>query len=331
MDVSLSVIAPSFIIAFLVFFLTLGVRGVLFRSLHRWASGTRTDLDDILIGAIRTPSLFWCIAVGLYAGIAFSELPQKYLVLLRRGLHVMVIFSFTIATANLAGMIFKNYVRKSSLPLSTTGLAYGVFKGTILLLGILIILSFLGISIAPLVTALGVGGLAVALALQDTLSNLFAGVHILMEKSLRIGDFVRLDGGQEGYIEDITWRTTRIRTLANTMVVIPNNKLAQSIVTNYCLPEVALSLSLVVRVPSSADPERVEGLIREEAEKASREVPGMLQEPRPLVRLIPGFGDTTLDFTLTCSVRAFEDQFPVQHALRMRLLKRFRGEGMEIR
>ncbi|MCC6345704.1 MAG: mechanosensitive ion channel, partial [Nitrospirales bacterium] len=135
----------------------------------------------------------------------------------------------------------------------------------------------------------------------------------------------------EGYIEDITWRTTRIRTLANNMVVIPNDKLAQSVVTNYCLPDVVMSFSLPVRVPSSSDPERVERLIREEAEKAARDVPGMLPEPRPLVRLIPGFGDTTLDFTLTCSLRNFEDQFPVQHALRMRLLKRFREEGLEIR
>ncbi|MCC6347545.1 MAG: mechanosensitive ion channel, partial [Nitrospirales bacterium] len=150
----------------------------------------------------------------------------------------MVLFSFTIAAANFAGMIFKSYIRKSSFPLSTTGLAYGVLKGTTLLLGLLIILSFLGISIAPLITALGIGGLAVALALKDTLSNLFAGLHILMERSLRIGDFVRLDAGQEGYIEDITWRTTRIRTLANNMVVIPNDKLAQSVVTNYCLPDV---------------------------------------------------------------------------------------------
>ncbi|MFO0752821.1 MAG: mechanosensitive ion channel family protein [Thermodesulfovibrionales bacterium] len=331
MDASVKAIVPPFIVALAVFFLALGIRGIIFRFLHRWASGTRPDLDDILIRAMRTPSLFWCVALGLYAGSALPDIPQPYLVPLRRGLHVMVLFSFTIATANLAGMIFKSYIRKSSFPLSTTGLAYGVLKGTILLLGVLVILSFLGISIAPLITALGVGGLAVALALQDTLSNLFAGLHILMERSLRIGDFVRLDAGQEGYIEDITWRTTRIRTLANNMVVIPNNKLAQSIVTNYCLPEVGMSLSLPVRVPSSADPEKVERLLREEAEKAAGEVPGMLRAPRPLVRLIPGFGETTLDFTLTCSVRAFEDQFPVQHAVRMRLLKRFREEGMELR
>ena len=94
-------------------------------------------------------------------------------------------------------------------------------------------LNAVGVSITPIITALGVGGLAMALALQDTLSNLFAGIHILAEHTIRIGDFIRLETGQEGYVEDISWRTTRIRMLPNNMVIVPNSKLAQSVVVNY--------------------------------------------------------------------------------------------------
>ena len=97
--------------------------------------------------------------------------------------HVILIFSITIACANLAGKIFRSYIQKSALPIPTTGLAYVILKGTILVIGFLIILSVLGISITPLITALGVGGLAIALALQDTLANLFAGIHIFVEQS----------------------------------------------------------------------------------------------------------------------------------------------------
>ncbi len=92
--------------------------------------------------------------------------------------------------------MFNNYIRKTSLPVPSTGLAYGIIKGAILIAGFLIVLNILGISIAPLHTVLGVGGLAVALALQDTLANLFAGLHILVEKSVRVGDFVKLESRQ---------------------------------------------------------------------------------------------------------------------------------------
>lgn len=275
-------------------------RGIAFRLLHRWAERTEKRIDDIIIRSLKVPSIYWCIAIGLYIGVAVSDLPEKYVFYFSRAIHVIVIFSITIAGSNLSGKIFKNYIQKSDLPIPTTGLAYGILKGTILVIGFLIILSVLGISITPLITALGVGGLAVALALQDTLANLFAGIHILVEKSIRVGDFVKLETGQEGYVEDITWRTTRIRMLPNNMVIIPNSKLAQSIVTNYYLPEKRMSLLIPVGVSYSSDPEKVEKILVEEAKKAVGEVPGLLVEPEPFVRFIPGFGDSSLDFTLIC-------------------------------
>ena len=306
------------------------VRGIAFRLLHRWAKKTETKIDDIIIKSLKTPSIYWCIAIGLYIGIAVSDLPEKYVLYINKAIHIIVIFSITIAAANLAGKIFRNYIQSSNLPIPTTGLAYGILNGTILILGLLIILSVLGISITPLITALGVGGLAVALALQDTLSNLFAGMHILMEKSVRVGDFIRLETGQEGYVVDITWRTTRVRMLPNNMVVIPNSKLSQSIVTNYYLPEKRMSLLIPIGVSYSSDPEKIERILVEEAKKGAGEIPGLLGEPEPFVRFIPGFGDSSLDFTLICQVKEFVDQYLAQHELRKRIFKRFKEEGIEI-
>jgi small-conductance mechanosensitive channel len=308
----------------------LAARGIAFRLLHRWAEKTESLIDDIIIKAVKIPSVYWCIAVGLYIGVATSELPERYVFYFSKAIHVIVIFSITIAAANLAGKIFRNYIQTSSLPIPTTGLAYGILKGTILIIGFLIILSVLGISITPLITALGVGGLAVALALQDTLTNLFAGIHILVEKSIRVGDFIRLETGQEGYVEDITWRTTRIRMLPNNMVIIPNSKLSQSIVTNYYLPEKRMSLLIPIGVSYSSDPEMVERILIEEAKKAVGEIPGLLGDPEPFVRFIPGFGDSSLDFTLICQVQEFVDQYLAQHELRKRIFKRFQEEGIEI-
>lgn len=305
-------------------------RSLFFRLLHRWAQNSETKADDIVIDSFKTPSMLLCVATALYTGIAVSELDPKYADCISKTIHIIVILSITTALANLAGKVFRDYIRKSNLPIPTTGLAYGMLKGTIFIIGMLIILSVLGISIAPLITALGVGGLAVALALKDTLANLFAGIHIMVEKSIRIGDFVRLESGQEGYVDDITWRTTRIRMLPNNMVVIPNDKLAQSVVINYYLPERRMSLQIPVGVSYVEDPDRIERILLEEAKKAVGEVSGLLGEPEPLVRLIPGFGESSLDFTLICQVNEFVDQYPVQHELRKRILRRFRAEGVDI-
>jgi len=329
MELIQKVLIP-FSIAIISTLVLLVIRKIAFNVLQKWAEKTDTRVDDIIILVIKTPSIYWCIAIGLYIGLAVSEVPDRYILYINKTIYIIIILSITFATAKLSGDIFAYFIKKADLPIPTTGLANGIVKGMIVIVGILIILNLLGISIAPLITALGIGGLAVALALQDTLSNLFAGIHILIERSLRVGDFIRLENGQEGYIEDITWRTTRIRMLPNNIVVIPNNKLAQSIVTNYYLPDKSMSILIPISVSYSSDPERVEQILLDEAKKAVKDVPGLLAEPGPLVRLIPGFEESSISFTLICCVREFGDQFLVQHELRKRIFKRFHQEGIDI-
>lgn len=305
-------------------------RSIIFRVLHKWAAKSDTKIDDLIIQTIKIPSIYWAFAIGLYISIGTSEIPEKYSFYLIKALHLIVILSVTLALANLSGNLFRDYVQKTGIPIPPTGLAHGIIKGIILVLGLLVMLNSLGISITPLITALGVGGLAVALALQDTLANLFAGIHILLEKPLRVGDFVKLESGQEGYVVDIGWRTTRIRMLPNNMVIIPNNKLTQSIFTNYYLPEKRMSVLIPVSVSYASDPERVEKILVEEAKEGAKTIPGLLSDPAPFVRFIPGFGESSLDFTLICQVKEFVDQYLAQHELRKRIFKRFKEEGIEI-
>ena len=118
--------------------------------------------------------------------------------------------------------------------------------------------------------------------------------------------------------------------LQNVVVTIPNKKVAESIITNYDLPEPRLALLVRVGVDYGSDPDRIEALVVDETTRAVGEVPGLLGEPAPFVRLIPGFGDFSLDFTLVCQVKSFTDQFLVQHELRKRILRRFRAEGIQI-
>ncbi len=310
--------------------IALGFRHLVLRALHRWASRTATRVDDMVLESVRTPSFVWCVLIGLYIAVDTTQLPARPSALALNAVYALLVLSITAALSNLAGSTLGQALKAHDLAIPATGLSVTIIKVGIWVVGVLVLLSGLGVSIAPILTALGVGGLAVALALQDTLSNLFAGIHLLIEKPVRVGDFVKLETGQEGYIQDIGWRTTRIRMLPNNMVIIPNNKLSQSILTNYYMPEQRMAVQIPIGTSYDSDPEHVERVVLEEAKKAIGQVPGLLAEPAPFVRFIPGFGDSSLDFTLICQVREFTEQYLVQHELRKRIFKRFKEEGIEI-
>ncbi len=306
------------------------IRKLCLRLIDSWARKTSTELDNLVLSTLRHPSIYWVLAIAFYIALATSGFPEKYVNYGLKIIYILIIFSVSYATASLLSRIVQYYIDRSSASVPAPGLSKAIINILVLSIGMLVIFNTLGISITPLITALGVGGLAVALALQDTLSNLFAGLHILLERPLKVGDYVKLDSGEEGYVVDIGWRTTRIRKLQNNIVVIPNSKLAQSVITNFNMPEKRMSLLIPIGVSYNEDPEKIEQILIEETLKAAREVPGLLAEPKPFVRFIPGFGDFSLDFTLICQVEEFVDQYLVQHELRKRIFKRFKEEGVEI-
>jgi len=277
------------------------------------------------------PSMLWCIVLGLFVAIEMAELPPRLAVQIHVVLEAAIILSVTITVAGVLGSLVAAAGERRALAVGVTGLFQTSVRLVVLLIGGLVLLSSLGIAITPILTALGVGGLAVALALQDTLSNLFAGIHLLADKPIRVGDYVRLSAESvEGHVVDVGWRSTRIRMLQNNIVVVPNKRVAESIITNYDLGETRMAVLIRVRVDYDADAELVERVLVDEATRAVGQVDGLLAEPPPSARLIPGFGDYALEFTLACQVRSFVDQFTVQHELRKRLLGRLRAERIRI-
>lgn len=325
---------PELVVPFAVLLAVLATgwfaRRYLFRVLERWAAKSKVRFDDLLVQALRGPFMLWVMILGLHLAVQSSELPVRVTALVGKALLILWIVSLTVAAAKVAGSMVKLYGSGVASALPVTTLTQSLASLAVATVGILILLDTLHISVTPILTALGVGGLAVALALQDTLSNLFAGFYVSLAGQVRVGDYVKLDSGEEGYVTDISWRSTTLRALPNNLIVVPNAKLAQAIVTNYHLPEKRMSLLLPVSVSYDSDPEAVEGILIEEAVSGAQEIPGLLAEPAPFVRFIPGFGNSSLDFTLICQVAEFVDQYLAQHELRKRIFKRFRQEGIEI-
>lgn len=302
----------------------------LFRALQRRAAATKTQLDDILIRSLRGPFMIWVLILGVHLGVQSSSLPESTLRFASKLLLVLWILSLTIAAVRLAGYLVRYYGGQIQGALPVTSLTENLARIAVAGIGVMILLNALGVEITPILAALGVGGLAVALALQDTLSNLFAGFYVSLAGQIRVGDYIQIDSGVEGYVEDITWRSATIRAIQNNLIIVPNAKLAQAIVTNYHLPEKRMSLRIPVGVSYDSDPDQVERILIEVAKEGARDIPGLLAEPAPLARFTPGFGDSSLNFTLICQVAEFRDQYPVQHELRKRILKRFRQAGIEI-
>lgn len=321
--IPLAVLAATMVVGLL-------MKRLLFRALRRWTAKTETRVDDMLGQAISGPFTIWVLILGLHLATQSSSLPDRVTGLVGKTLLILWVISLTIVASRLAGKLVQKYGREIQGALPVTTLTQNLARLGVVTIGVLLLLNLLGVSITPLLTALGVGGLAVALALQDTLSNLFAGFYVSLSGNVRPGDYIKLNSGEEGYVADISWRSTTVRALANNLIIIPNAKLAQAIVTNYNLPEKRLSLLLPVGVSYDCDPEEVERILVDEAKKGAQDIPGLLAEPAPFVRFIPGFGDSSLNFTLICQVAEFVDQYLVQHELRKRIFRRFRETGIEI-
>ncbi|MGO4881567.1 MAG: mechanosensitive ion channel family protein [Bryobacteraceae bacterium] len=303
---------------------------IVVRLLRPWVAASKTPTAQIVTDALKGPFMVWVLILGTHLAMQSSDLPSKTTMWIGRALLVLWILSLTSISARLVGDLIRWHGSGIPGALPVTTISQTLAQLAVVMLGLLVLLNLLGISITPILTALGVGGLAVALALQDTLSNLFAGFYIAVARQVRLGDYIRLNTGEEGYVTDIGWRSTTVKALANNMIIIPNSKLGQAIITNYYLPEKRVSVSIQVGVSSDSDPERVERVLLEEAQAAAREISGLVADPGPSVMLDPGFGDWSLNFTVGYTVEEFSDQFRVRHELRKRILKRLRNEKIDM-
>lgn len=318
----------------IVFLITLGVgwlvRGLAMRALRSWTSRTQSRPAIILTEALRGPILIWVVILGVHLALQSSPLPHEVTSFGAKLLLGLWIVSLTLMWMRIAGNMVRYYGDQipGALPVST--LSQNLAQLMVILLGTLVLLHNLGLQIGAILGALGVGGLAVALALQDTLSNLFAGFYIAVARQIRLGDYIKVNTGEEGYVSDITWRSTAIRSLSNNLIIIPNSKLSQANVTNFHLPETRMSASLQVGVSYDADPDRIESLLLGVVKDSLHEIPGLLPDPAPSVAFDPGMGDWALGFTLNFQVSEFSKQFGVRNELRKRIFLRFREEGIEV-
>lgn len=325
----LAVMFMPLIIFLVVAFLGFIIKKIIFNRFLHWAKKTSIQLDDMILEVIKTPAAILVLIVSLYFAVQFSKLPENIVQVINRSILVLGIISVVLASANLLSGIIRFYASKLNSALAVTSLTQNIARIFVLSIGALIILNSLGISITPILATLGVGGLAVALALQDTLSNLFAGFHITVARQIRVGDYIKLESSEEGYVVDINWRSTMIKMLPNNLILIPNEKLNKSIVTNYYLPDKEMAVLVDVGVHYKSDLEKVERVTCEVAKSVMSQVSGGVVHFEPFIRYHT-FADSSINFTVILRVKEFVDQYLIKHEFVKSLHKRYNQEGINI-
>lgn len=309
----------------------LAVKKIVFSAIERIAARTTTKLDDILLGSLNLPLMLLIFVSGaaILEKIAplskEAELTNYFIV----GLKATTIIAIVIFFDKLLTSLIKHYSEKIEILRTSKGVTQGIIRIVVIGLGLLILLDSFGVSITPVLASLGVGSLAVALALQPTLENFFSGIQIVVDKTVQVGQFVKLDSGEEGYVHKIGWRSTWIRMLPNNTVVVPNNVLVGSKVLNYYYPQQEMAALVQVGVHYESDLKQVERVTIEVGEEIMKEIQGGVPEFKPFIRYHT-FNDFSIDFTVILRCKEFVDNYLIKHEFIKRLHERYAKEGIVI-
>jgi small-conductance mechanosensitive channel len=305
------------------------VQHAVIRKLKRRMTITRWGGDDIVIGAVRDVIIVWLFIAGAFGAVAALPLRPRLHHDLTKLIEAALILSATFVLARVAAQTIRLLSLRRSRTMRSSSIFVNLARLIIGMLGLLVLLQSLGVSVTPLLTALGVGGLAVALALQDTLSNFFSGLQIIATKKVKPGDFVRLDTGEEGYVEDIDWRHTSVRQLGNNMVLVPNAKLVNSVLTNFYYPQQELSVVTEMAVSYDSDLDHVELVTLDCARRVMASVESGVTDFEPFIRYHT-FGDYSIQFNIVLRVREFTDQYALKHTFLKELKKAYERAGIVI-
>jgi len=303
---------------------------ILKKYVTRIASKTKSDIDDIILKIVTRPLYTLIIFIGVYLAFKSLTISGQYTLWLNRTFFVGTILIIAMLLGKILTIFICRWLKVHKRYEKTPHVLSKIIVVVIYLLAFITILSYFGIEITPIAATLGLGGLAIGLALQPTLSNFFAGLHIISDKPVRLDDHIELpESNISGYVEDIGWRSTRIKTLPNTRVIVPNSKLAESIIVNNNMPEHEMSTLVQCGVAYNSDLKKVEKVTIDVATKIQQTIPGAVKDFVPFIRFHT-FSDSNINFSVILRVENFVDKYLVSHELIKALKERYDKEGIEI-
>ena len=331
-------IVPACIMVFALF-VGIALNQLLTQKLAGRVKASESEIVEIFFRALRGVPIYLSIVIGLYWSVTTSNLPAGLEKIFSYILFAMIVFSITrVCERTLSGFIRMKFSGSNDMTQST--LLDTIFRVAIYASGALIILDYFDISIAPIMAAMGVGGMAVAFGVRETLENIFSGLQIIVSKQIRVNDYIKLSTGDEGKVIDINWRfiTVMPANEAN-VVVIPNKVIAASVTTNFSQPRDDIIVVVPIGVSYDSDLEKVERVTVEVARELQIKIDGY--QPRydaagndvnklaPVVRY-QAFNDSSIDFNAVLHVQTFTNQYVLKHEFIKAITQRYREEGINI-
>lgn len=296
----------------------------------RLTKKTESEIDDILLGIITRPIYLFIFFIGIYFAVKKLSILSLYSYQINEVFFVVMVLLSSYLISKVSSFIFGLWLKSKDKYEKTPQLLDKIIAVTIYLIGLIIILAHFNIQTSPLIATLGIGGLAIGLAINKTLTNLFAGIHILSDKPINVGDFIEIPQENiKGYVGDIGWRSTRIKSLAGNIIIVPNLKLAENTIINNYLPQKKMYLVIECGVSYNSDLNKVEKATLEVARYIQKTIKGAIKDYQPSFTY-KKFGELNIEFTIILGVEAIADKFEVRHQFIKALMKRYREEEIEI-
>ena len=304
-------------------------RKFIYGYLQKFAKRTTFKTDDLLLGAIERQIIIWLGLASIYYITKTTEYLLPYSTNIIKIIVLTFILTITIAISKFLVGLIDVWSAKQERALPSTKIFVNLVRAIVITIGVLVALDYIGVSITPMLTALGVGGLAISLALKDTLSDVFAGLHILLSKKVEPGDFIELESGQMGYITNITWRNSTILERTNNVFIVPNTLLSNAIIKNYDTIDRTFSARIPLGVGYESDLEFVEKVTLEVANEVVKDLDVHVKEFVPFLRFFE-FGESSINLKVFFKVHEYGDQHPLIHKFIKQLLIRYKKEGINI-
>ncbi|WP_212655500.1 mechanosensitive ion channel family protein [Marinomonas sp. CT5] len=329
---------PNWVLVFAVVLIVicalLLVQRLILIRIRRITDRSHYFVDSLLIKAVRLPLSLIIIWIGFLLLDNFLPSTSSPVANVTKGvvkyaLPILLVLAAVIFVDRVLTGFIRYYSKNSAVLLSSQSIVVGVSRSFVVAIGGLVLMGTLGISIMPVVASLGIGSLAVALALQPTLVNFFSGVQLVMDKPIRVGDYIELDSGEQGFVEKIGWRSTWIRMLPNNTIIMPNSVLSESKIINYFYPSKELSVPVEVSVHYDSDLDHVERVTLEVARNILKQHEFGVESYDTFI-LFHTFDDSSINFTVMLRSHEYFQRFFIKSAFIQALHKRFKEEGIVI-
>jgi small-conductance mechanosensitive channel len=320
------------VVILIIFFVLAQITNFLFNKVFKVLTAkTSTDVDDKVMKILNMPIFYTVVLIGAYQAFNYIEALSRYSGGFERVIKSVTIVIWTYAISKLAQVViaefgFKFAARtKSSLDDELMPLFKKLSNIIVYFAGVMILLQTWSLDITPLLASAGIAGFVIAFAAQDTISHLFGGVSIYFDKPFKAGDRIQLESGEIGDVLEIGIRSTRIKTFDETVIVIPNSKIASAKIINYNQPETKIKTKVQIGVAYGSDADKVKKILLDIAENTE----GVEKKPAPSVHFLE-LGEYALQFLVVAWVNSPKDQFSVKTKINEEIYRRFREEGIEI-